>query len=246
MPQSIALIDTLKRALRAHGVTYAEVAKGLKMSEANVKRMFSEKRFYLGVFDDICQLIGIEISDLTRQIESESHNIEELSDAQENELANNPKLLLIAFLVINGVTFQDIVKHYQFSEPEVIGYLTHLDRLTLIELLPHNRVKLLIAPNFAWRQAGPIQQFFTTYLQHEFLNDGFENSGEVFHFLSGLITPATSEFIIGKLKQLASEFNQCNRSDAKLPFKERRVTSMIVAMRSWKPKTFDVYSDHSS
>ncbi len=242
MRQSVALINALKRALRANGVTYAEVARGLKMSEANVKRMFSEKRFYLGVFDEICQLIGLEISDLTKQVEQESQNLKELSKEQEKELASDPKLLLIAFLVINRATFHDIVRHYQLSEPEVIGYLVKLDKLTLIELLPGNRVKLLIAPNFAWRHTGPIQQFFTEYLQKDFLDDEFDQPDEVLYFLSGLTTPATRKLLLTKLKQLANEFNQHNNSDTKFSFNERHVTSMIVAMRSWQPKTFEAYT----
>ena len=45
MSASAALIDTLKRELKAQGVTYAAVARALGMSEASVKRMFSRKDF---------------------------------------------------------------------------------------------------------------------------------------------------------------------------------------------------------
>ena len=47
MPQTDALIDTLKQALKTSHLTYAEVARRLNMSEANVKRMFAAKRFTL-------------------------------------------------------------------------------------------------------------------------------------------------------------------------------------------------------
>jgi len=238
MTQQIALIDALKKALKIRGVTYADIALGLGMSEANVKRMFSERRFYLGVFDEMCQLIGLEISDLAKQVERDSQSLEQLSEDQERKLVADPKLLLVTFLVINGVSFKEIVQHYQLSEPETIGYLTQLDRLKLIELLPHNRVKLLISPNFAWRHAGPIQQFFTGSLQHDFLNHPFHQGGEALYFLSGVITPGSRERLITKLKQLATEFNDSNHNDAKLPFEQRNVTSMILAIRAWKPKVF--------
>jgi len=232
------LIHALKRRLREQGITYAEVAKSLNMSEANIKRMFSEKRFYLAVFDDICQLLGIEISDLARQIEHDRQRLQSLSEAQEQELASDTRWLLIAFLVINGITFQEIASHYQFSEAQLVAYLTQLDRLSLIELLPNNRVKLLIAPNFAWRQNGPIQAFFKRYLLQNFLNDEFNNQGEIIHFMSGVMTPASRDTLLVKLKQLAKEFNQSNSQDSNVTFDDRQVPSMIVAMRCWRPEIF--------
>ncbi|KPJ93171.1 MAG: hypothetical protein AMJ53_07920 [Gammaproteobacteria bacterium SG8_11] len=238
MAQSAALIYSLKRALKSHGFTYAEVAMELGMSEANIKRMFSEQRFYLGIFDRICQLMGLEISDLAKMVEREQQSLEQLTETQEQELVTDTKLLLITFLVVNGVTFHEITNHYQFNEPEAIGYLTQLDRLGLIELLPSNRVKLLISPNFAWRRNGPIQQFFTQALRNDFLNAAFDQSGETLHFLSGIISPASREALAIKLKQVANDFMTHNHSDAKLPFDERFVTSMILGIRAWKPKAF--------
>ena len=53
MAQSEALIETLKLALKSHRLTYAEVARRLGMSEANVKRMFASRRFTLKRLEDV-------------------------------------------------------------------------------------------------------------------------------------------------------------------------------------------------
>ena len=45
MAQVPAVIATLKQALKEARLTYADVARGLGMSEANVKRMFASERF---------------------------------------------------------------------------------------------------------------------------------------------------------------------------------------------------------
>lgn len=239
MSQSTALINALKQALKQQGFTYADVAKGLDMSEANIKRMFSGQRFYLKVFDEICQLIGIHMSDLAKQVERESQSLEQLSESQEKELVSDPKLLLLTFMVINGVVFDDIIQEYRLSEIEAISYLTRLDRLKIIELLPFNRVKLLIAPNFQWRRGGPIQQFFTHSLQQDFLDHGFDDHGELLRFMSGVMSSASKEQLIIKLKQLATEFSDFNHQDARLPFEQRHLTSMILAIRAWSPKSFE-------
>ena len=68
MARTAALVDGLKRELRARNITYAAVARRLGMSEASVKRMFSRKEFTLSRLDAICELAGMEFSDLARSL----------------------------------------------------------------------------------------------------------------------------------------------------------------------------------
>ena len=51
MAQTALIIDTLKRALKLHGKTYADVAEYLQLSEASIKRMFAQHRFSLQRLD---------------------------------------------------------------------------------------------------------------------------------------------------------------------------------------------------
>jgi transcriptional regulator with XRE-family HTH domain len=53
MSQIVAVVDALKRALKAKNLTYAQVARELKMSEASVKRMFSSNHFTLHRFEQV-------------------------------------------------------------------------------------------------------------------------------------------------------------------------------------------------
>ncbi|MEE9412955.1 MAG: hypothetical protein V3V22_07880, partial [Methylococcales bacterium] len=74
----------------------------------------------------------------------------------EEELVDNPRFLLVAFLVIHRCTFDDIVSNYLLTEIEIVNHLIRLDQLKIIELLPNNRIKLLISSHFSWRKNGPI------------------------------------------------------------------------------------------
>jgi transcriptional regulator with XRE-family HTH domain len=148
MAQADPLITTLKKALKAQGLTYHAVAKGLGVSEASVKRYFSRKQFSLAQLERICQLLGMELSDLVRMMDAETRQLTELTEAQERELTSDIRLLLVAFLVVNGLTYQDLIRYYRLSETDTVRYLARLDRLRLIELFPQNRIKLLISPNF--------------------------------------------------------------------------------------------------
>ena len=53
MAHTAALVDVLKRELKARGITYAHVARKLNLSEASVKRMFSKREFTLKRLDEI-------------------------------------------------------------------------------------------------------------------------------------------------------------------------------------------------
>lgn len=238
IPQANALIASLKKALKSQGLTYRDVAAHLELSEASVKRMFSEENLSLRRLDAICQLAGLEISDLARRMEAETRRVLELSEEQERELVSDNKLLLVAFLVVNAWTFEQIRTHYNFSENGLVQYLARLDRLKFIELLPGNRIRRLISPQFGWRRNGPIQAFFNRFLRDDYLDSEFAAPGESFGFVSGMLSPESNRLMMDKLAQLAAEFNQLNRRDQQLELSARQGCSMILALRPWQPKAF--------
>jgi len=149
MAQTLHLINTLKKALKGHGLTYADIAKKIDMSEASIKRMFSEKNFTLNRLEQLCQCMEIELMDLFMLMKEAEPNISQLSDEQEKEIVNDMTLLLITVCVLNRWTLDEIISHYKISETEGIQYLAKLDRLKIIYLLPKNKIKLLVASNFS-------------------------------------------------------------------------------------------------
>lgn len=241
MEQTKVLLATLKRVLRSQGVRYRDIASHLNHSEANVKRMFSENNMSIGRLEKICQMVGFDLSDLVRQMEADTLKITELTDGQEKELVSDTKLLLAAYLVVNAWSFEEIIECYNFTESELIRLLIRLDKLKLIELLPLNRIKLLVSKQFAWRTNGPIQKYFSQKIQDDYFKSQFDKGGESFRFMSGLLSDASSQLIIQKMEQLVSEYNQLIIEDQKLPLADRFSFSMITAIRPWHPETFAKY-----
>ena len=241
MSQSKTLIATLKKALKAHDLTYRDVAESLGLSEASVKRTFAEQSFTLDRLEQICLLMDWEITDLIKAMEAEKDRISELTEAQEREFVSDIKLLLMAFLVVNGWMSEEIENHYDFSEHDMIRYLARLDRLKLIELLPGNRIKLLISHNFAWLKNGPIQQLFSKQMEQEFFTSRFENSNEAHLVLSGMLSPHSNAYMLKKMEHLAAEFNELIDQDKRLPLEQRFASIMIMALRPWRPTVFEQF-----
>ncbi len=232
------LLDTLKAELRKQRITYRQVGEKLELSEASVKRLFSEASFSLERLGIVCEMLGLDFSELVRLME---HNIEftqQLTLEQEKELVSDIRLLLMAHFLINRMSFREIIENYDIAELEGIQLLAKLDRMKIIQLLPGNRVKLMISGNFGWIRNGPIQRFYEQKVQPDFFNSSFTHAGEVRIFLSGLLSRESNAEIINKLKHLAEEFNELNENSERLPVQQRCGTSLILAMRPWEPEIF--------
>ncbi|MFC3152313.1 helix-turn-helix domain-containing protein [Litoribrevibacter euphylliae] len=238
MSRSSSLIKALKASLKASGLKYLDVANALDLSEASVKRLFAEENFSLKRLDQICELLGMEFSDLV-DIARQSSQIRTLTIEQEKEIVNDISLLIVANSALNRWSFEDILSVYEFSETELIQYLAKLDRLKLIELLPGNRIKLLVDRNFSWQKNGPIQRFFEEKLVMEFFSHRFNDPGEKRQVLVGMLSRASNETFQRKLDKLAETFHSLHLQDEKLPVEERFGTSVITGMRLWEPKVFE-------
>ena len=160
MTTSARIIDTLKRQLKLRGMTYKALAERLELSESAVKHMFSTGNFSLRRLDDVCAILELDIGDLVDISESQEQKIEQLSDDNERAIVADVRLLLVTYCLINYWTFDEVIERYDISPTEGLKYLRQLDRMKVIELQPGDRVRLLIANNFSWRQNGAIEKFF--------------------------------------------------------------------------------------
>ena len=238
MAQVGPLIDTLKRELKAQGKTYIDVAEVLELSEASVKRLFAEKNFTLQRLEIICDMLNLELSELVQKMNKDQRHLTQLTRDQEKEIAGDLILLLITVSVISGMTFDDIQNAYDIPEPECIQKLAKLDRLKIIDLLPGNRVKLLVAPNFHWLPNGPIQQFFQEKVEQDFFSSRFDKANEKLIVSNAILTDASNARIQKKMQRLAAEFNELMQEDHSAPNDKKSGTTMVLAIRQWQYSLF--------
>lgn len=241
MAQTTALLATLKKQLKAHGYTYADLAEAMDLSEASVKRLFAEESFSIQRLEKACRFLGMGIDDLVLQMTKDQPQLHQLSETQEKEIANDLVLLMVTVSVINGYTMADLLSHYQVSETECIQKLAHLDRIKIIELLPGNKIKLLVSPNFQWRPNGPIQKFFVEKVQQEFFRSSFDRDDEKLLVFNGIMSATSIGEVQKKMVKLGREFNDLMQSDASLPMKEKHGTTMVMAVRRWQYELFKPY-----
>lgn len=233
MARTAALVDNLKRELRARNITYASVAKHLGISEASVKRMFSQKEFTLSRLDAVCELAGIEFSDLARTLAAQDAVISQLTYEQEKEFVENHKLMLVALCTLNHWSFEQMISRYDIDAAECTRLLARLDRLKFIELMPNNRIRLLVSRAFAWIPDGPIQRLFKEQVQADFFASRFDGEQELMLLANGALSKPSISALLARLRKTAAEFSGMRSDDSALPATERSPLTLLLAARPW-------------
>ncbi len=236
MAHTGALVDTLKRELKARNITYAAVARRLGLSEASVKRMFSRKEFTLSRLDAICALAGLEFSDLARGLAPQDAVISQLSYEQEKEFVENTRLMAVALSALNHWSFEQMVSFYDMDAAECTRHLARLDRLKFIELMPGNRIRLLVSRAFAWIPDGPIQRFFKQQGTVDFFASRVDGPDEMLLLANGALSRSSVSALLARLRKTAAEFSGMRSDDAALPASERSPITLLLAARPWFPE----------
>lgn len=238
MAQRKELIDMLKKSLKLAGITYADVANKLGLSEISIKRNFAQKNFTLDRLEAICSMISIDFTDLVRMADDSQEKISTLTLEQEKELVSDLKFLLVAICVQNAWQMNEIVSYYAISEIQCIRYLIRLDHHGLINLLPNNRIRRMLSHDFRWIPQGPIETFFEKNVQSEFMSSHFTRAGELRIYMIGMLSRNSLNTIRDKLEMLAREFSSLQQDDARLPARSRFNTGLMLAIRPWELSVF--------
>ncbi|WP_323813476.1 helix-turn-helix transcriptional regulator [Cellvibrio sp. NN19] len=239
MSQITNLCDTLKQQLKARNITYKDLAQALELSEANIKRIFANQSFTLERLEQVCGVMELSLSDLFLLSSQKEPKLSQLTQEQEEELISNKKLLLIAVCARDGWSFHDIITQYSIDELECVRLLARLDKLKMLQLLPGNKFKLLIAQDFRWIPGGPLEKFMNRNVIVEFLDGDFNQENAFRFYLRGSYSDASIALLKSKLNQLTQDAALLNQQDTKLPLDKRQHIGVLLALRPWELQMFE-------
>jgi len=227
------ITGALKRCLKARGITYGRLAARLELSEASVKRLFSAGGFTLERLEQICRILDIDLFELARLAHAEVPGVTELTAAQEQALADDPRLLLVFHLLLSDWQAREIVAEYAVSRAECVRLMAQLDRLRLIELRAGDEVRLRTARQVRWRRGGPIRRAYQRRVLDEFFGHDFAAAGEVLRFEAKELSHASREVIRRKLERLVQDFNELADVDSALKPSERESVGLVLGLRPY-------------
>lgn len=239
MVQSKRLVKALKATLKAHDITYAQIAEHLGLSLSSVKRLFSTGRFSLQRLEQVCDLVEIDLLELARLAQEDRLQVESLTADQERQLISDPALMLTAVCVLNRWTYGKIIERYRFSTVQLNNLLVRLDRIGLVELLPAKRVRLRVARNFAWLPGGPIHRYFVDRLQGEFLAGAFDPDRDLHRFAWGMLSDQSAATLRARIAEVMDAFDDQTRRDEVRADVAPSASCLLVALRRWEPAAFE-------
>jgi len=226
-------VEALKRCLRARGMTYAALARELRLSEASVKRMFSRGTFTLSRIEDVLRVLEIDLVEVARMTRGAGDQATELSVEQESLLASDERLLSIFWLLLNGWQFPDIVEDYDITRTELTLALAKFDRARLVDWDAGERVRLRVAKDFVWRAGGPVKKAYGRRVTQDFLESRFNGALELLRFETRDLSPASAAMLRRRLERVAAEFNELAEVDSTLPARRREGVALLLACRPW-------------
>ena len=233
MNSSRELVAALKAELKRAGMTYAQLAPTLGLSESSVKRLFAQGDLSLARIDLILGVLKLDFTDLARQLVSNRPPRRMLTREQEAALVADPRVLTVALSVLSEWPFEQIVSTYRLSPAQVVAALTLLDRQGLIELRPNNLYRLNVDKTLRWQPDGPLMRFFRERVMADYFDGHFEGEGELLSVVHGQISPAHADAFVERLERLVRDFALQHSASSSDSSQARGAYTLVVGIRSW-------------
>lgn len=210
MKISKELMTLLKNLAKSQGVTQKMIAEKFEVSLPTVKRWYQGKGLTLEQANLLSEYLGISLGEALMSIKKNTNNFEYTME-QENFFSNNPDYLAFFDNLIRGKTVQSVVKKFNISNIKTTKYLLKMEKLGLIELLPKNKVKLLVTGEPVWRKNGPLSKRFKNKIINDFLESFNSVKFNKFH-LFDLNTNDVEKLIISINEIMDFATNASNRA----------------------------------
>lgn len=152
------ILKTVKNLFKARGLLYQDAAKRLGVSETTVKRYLTGHGLTVDILEKICGLIDVRLTDLLDMARGPDRSLPDLSERKERDLANDPFLAALFYLLSQGYAAEALQRDFGLSDEQLSDYLATLERLRLIERFPFNRIKVKVRRDFTVMPGGPLMK----------------------------------------------------------------------------------------
>jgi DNA-binding Xre family transcriptional regulator len=247
MNETSSMLDTLKRCLRARGMTYRRLGRALGLSESSVKRLFADESFTLARLERVCSALDMTVADLARMtsgasaVRSALVQPSTLTLEQERILAGNATLLACFYLLLNGRSVEETERRLGLSPRAMRTFLGRLAAARLVDIDGRRQVRLQARLPIIWRTDGPVRKLYERQVRAEFLQGAFSANDEALSFHSAELSPASVRILLRKIDRLAADFADLAALDVQLPSRDKTSVALLLACRPWVFSMFSAY-----
>ena len=229
------LFGVLKLALKARGMTYADLATALGTSEPTIKRLFASRDAKLRRLVAICDVLGIAFEDVVAQAQRTEVPPVRLHASVEAQLAERPVLFHLFVLLREGLSPSEAGGVLGVDASELFRLGLALERLGLVEVHGDERIRLSLKGPVAFRWDGRLhgllQDLNLRFVARAFSAETTDTAG--FVTISRHVSPFTAREIMDELKAFSRRVAEAaSRDQATHP--PERLTAFKLAT-AWGP-----------
>ena len=209
-PEYRLLTRALKRLLKVRGLTYRDLGRRLALSEASIKRIFGRTDGPIGKLIRICNVLEIDFLSLVMHAHKDHARINYLTEAQELFFAANlPYFDVFVELTMRKRSIAELQALHGLKAASIRKYLKKLEALGLLEVHPHDRIRVRLHEPVGFAKDGVFRVAFT----QRFVRQIAKRLGDSKHreFLltrEWMLSPSTRSDFTLALQSLCTEFDQ--------------------------------------
>jgi DNA-binding Xre family transcriptional regulator len=242
MNETKILLETLKRCLRARGVTYHKLGRALGLSESSVKRLFADESFTLARLERVCGALDMSVADLVRMAAgTRDAQTFSLTLEQERTLASDASLLALFYLLLNGRSLDAAERRLGLNARTIRPLLARLAEAQLVDVDAKRKVLMHARLPIAWRPDGPVRKLYERQVRAEFLQGPFAGHNEALTFHSAELSPASVRILLRKIDKLAADFADLAALDVHVPARDKTSIALLLACKPWVFSMFSAY-----
>ncbi len=223
-------VNAIKKALKSRGVSYAELAQDLRMTESGVKKMLTAKDISFRRILQICEVLDILPGQLFSSSEKSRIKEVELSNAQQEALIKNRSLLAVYWrFVVEKYSLDEISKMQNLSKAETKKLM---DRLVTLDLLVQTRgqYRATHAGKFKWSDTSKLAKFLNQEWSELTLQRALKNPTATHRLIGLKLSPASYQRWIEKMQTALDEVVQeSERDELTLAKKDLQHYSLLLA-----------------
>lgn len=176
--QNQALLAALRALLKQRRLTYAQLARLLRVSEPTIKRTLGGRtQLNTARLLEICGTLGISLGDLVKLAQGGDHANYFLKPEQEAVFAKHPGLFGIFRALYLGGRPATVRKAWGLTGPQFYRALRRLEKLGLLEVRAGEEISFRVQGVVRWSHTGPMTRALVPEQNARFLAYVYQHLG---------------------------------------------------------------------
>lgn len=216
------VIHVIKTELKKNKITYKQVGRRLKMTEAGIKKILNKDDISLKKIEAICDLLNISLLEILKIAENENVDAVRFSEKQIQYFLTNPHFFhFFMKLAYEQKSPRKIQEEFHLSAKSLMLYLKKLEEIDLIRRHPNDHMQIIGGIPLALNTQGTELERFKYDIALRLLESVNHRDEARLQGAGFYLSDEQQAHFIEKIQSLVLDFSSLSRSNRKKPHDEK-------------------------